>query len=287
MVSGDVCFGQRRLVGFSSDREVSVIDLEDGASGSLRDAVALLQQFRQVHGQSVGGNSLYHNDMKRTFVDWQEVELVMLDMDGTVLDLAFDNFFWSELLPQRYAERNHVDRAAAWAYLEPIFAAERGQLSWYCLDFWSAITGLDLVALKTEIRERIAPLPGSIDFLEAVRSSGRQLWLVTNAHPDSWRLKMTYTGLHRHFNRTVCAHDYGAPKEQAQFWQRLANRYPFDPRRVLFVDDSISVLSAARSHGLAQVIGVECPDSSLPARRLTDFPSISGLEALLPLGRFD
>lgn len=225
--------------------------------------------------------------MKKTYVDWNAVELVMLDMDGTVLDLAFDNYFWSELLPQRYAERNRVDRAAAWAYLGPIFAAERGQLSWYCLDFWSAVTGLDLVALKTEVREKIRPLPGSVDFLEAVRGSGRQLWLVTNAHPDSCRLKMAHTGLNRHFNRTVSAHDYGAPKEQLIFWERLANRCPYDPRRVLFVDDSVAVLSAARSHGMAQVIGVARPDSSLPARQLTDFPSISGLEALLPLGNFD
>ena len=32
-------------------------------------------------------------------IAWQEVDTVLLDMDGTRLDLAFDNYFWQTLVP--------------------------------------------------------------------------------------------------------------------------------------------------------------------------------------------
>ncbi|MDH3916294.1 MAG: haloacid dehalogenase, partial [Chromatiales bacterium] len=34
--------------------------------------------------------------------DWSTVDTVLLDMDGTLLDLRFDNYFWQELVPSRY-----------------------------------------------------------------------------------------------------------------------------------------------------------------------------------------
>lgn len=215
--------------------------------------------------------------------EWHFVDIVMLDMDGTILDLAFDNYFWTELLPRRYAEHKGISRAKASAQLAPIFSAQRGCLNWYCLDFWRGVTGLDLASMKAEICDQIAALPGSIEFLESVQKSGRQLWLVTNAHPASWRLKMAKTGLARYFSRIVCAHDYRMPKEDARFWERLKARYPFDPGRVLFVDDDPTVLRAAQKAGIAQLIAVGRPDTSRPRRDITDLPSIDELRELLPV----
>ena len=31
-------------------------------------------------------------------IAWREVDTVLLDMDGTLLDLAFDNYFWQTFL---------------------------------------------------------------------------------------------------------------------------------------------------------------------------------------------
>lgn len=221
--------------------------------------------------------------MDRAGVDWSSVEWVMLDMDGTVLDLAFDNYFWSELLPRRFARLRGLTVEAARDALAPIFLAERGRLNWYCLDFWSAHTGLDMVAMKSEIRDRIRLLPGSAGFLDAVRATGRRLWLVTNAHPGALSMKLEQTRLARHFDRIVCAHDYGAPKEQAGFWQRLALRQPFDAGRTLFVDDSLAVLERARQQGIAQTVAIRHPDSSALPRVIDAFPSVDRLPALLPI----
>jgi putative hydrolase of the HAD superfamily len=217
-------------------------------------------------------------------VDWPQIDHVLLDMDGTILDLAFDNYFWSELVPQRYARLHGISIDESRATLAPRFEAARGRLDWYCLDYWSELTGLDIAGLKREIRTRIAPLPGSAEFMQAVRDSGRQLWLVTNAHRHSWQLKMAQTGFDVHFHRILSSHDFGAPKEDPRFWPSLRAKHLFDPARTIFVDDSLPVLREALNHGFAQVIAIRHPDSQMPKREMTEFAAVDRVSDLLPIG---
>ena len=217
-----------------------------------------------------------------SLVDWSRVDHVLLDMDGTLLDLAFDNYFWREIVPQRYAERHGISLDEAHAHLVPQFRAKQGTLDWYCLDYWTGVTKVDIAALKEEIRDRIAPLQGSEDFLRWLRDSGRKVWLATNAHGRSWRLKLEHTGFSRWFDRVICAHDFGAPKENPLFWQRVMIEHPFDPARVLFADDSLPVLRAAREYGIGQIVAIRHPDSTLPKREIDEFKSVDRLADLLP-----
>jgi HAD superfamily hydrolase (TIGR01509 family) len=212
-------------------------------------------------------------------LDWSRIEWVILDMDGTILDLAFDNYFWRELVPTRYAEKNGLTVKHAREVLAPKFLAIEHTLPWYCTDHWSEVTGLDMAALKHEIRDRIGPIPGAEGFLAAVRASGRKLWLATNAHQDSWRLKLEYTGFAHYFDEIICSHSFGYPKEDARFWDAMQQAHPFAPQRALFVDDSRPVLEAARAYGIGQVIAVRKPDSGQPER------AMPGLESVFDLGR--
>lgn len=216
-------------------------------------------------------------------VHWQSVDLVMLDMDGTILDLAFDNYFWGEVVPQRYAERKGLSFEAAAAELQPHFENLRGTLPWYSLTHWGGLTGLDLVKLKHEVRHRSGPLPGAEDFLRAVKASGRELWLVTNADPHALDIKQGHSGLAAHFDRLVSSHDFDAPKEDARFWPRLAARFPFDKSRALFADDNASVLASARGYGIAQLVAIRHPDTQRPARDVPGFASVDRLADLLPV----
>lgn len=213
-------------------------------------------------------------------VDWEQIDWVLLDMDGTILDLAFDNYFWRELVPERYALARGLSREAAEAELHPKFQAVQHTLPWYCTDHWSEVTGLPLAQLKREVRERIRPMPGAVGFLDAVRRSGRALWIATNAHRDSWQLKLEHTGLRGHFDRVVSSHDFGYPKEDLRFWHALRDAFPFDPARTLFVDDSMPVLSAAEAYGIAQVIGIRRPDSQHPGRPIPSMRSVDTLTEL-------
>ncbi|MGQ0585998.1 MAG: GMP/IMP nucleotidase [Gammaproteobacteria bacterium] len=216
-------------------------------------------------------------------IHWPSVDQVMLDMDGTILDLAFDNYFWGEVVPARYAERKQVTFAAALAELRPHFEALRGTLPWYSLTHWSALTGLDLVKLKHEVRQRSGPLAGAPDFLRAVKASGRQMWLVTNADPHALDIKQMHSGLAAQFDRLISAHDFDAPKEDARFWPRLAARFPFDKARALYVDDNAAVLAAARDYGIGQLVAIRHPDSKRPARDVPGFTMVDRLADLLPV----
>ncbi|CAN5271131.1 GMP/IMP nucleotidase [soil metagenome] len=213
---------------------------------------------------------------------WMDIDTVLLDMDGTVLDLSFDSFFWRDYVPRRYCDVHGVALEEARGVLDPLFASHRGTLNWYCLDFWSRELALDIAALKLEVADRICFLADAPKFLERVRNLRKRLVLVTNAHPDSLALKQARMNLGRHFDALISSHELGFPKEASEFWRRLAAREHFDPARTLFVDDSVPVLQAAREFGIRWVVGVRRPDSEAPARDIADFPAVDALTELTP-----
>lgn len=199
--------------------------------------------------------------MKNAIVDWTRVDTVLLDMDGTVLDLHFDTHFWTDHLPLRYAQSRRMSIQAARAELAPIFTANEGRLDWYCTDFWARTTGLDVIALKRELVDLIGLLPGALGFLDAMDAAHLPVWVATNAHPDVVALKMKQTGLQARFAGVVTAHEMGHAKEESGFWPALANRIGFAAERSLFVDDSPAVVAAAAAYGIGQVVALSHPDS--------------------------
>jgi FMN phosphatase YigB (HAD superfamily) len=118
-------------------------------------------------------------------IEWSQIDTVFLDMDGTLLDLYFDNHFWREHMPRRYAEYHGLDEAVARSHLDAHYDRHAGTLNWYCVDFWSSELALDIVALKEEVVHLIAVRPDVPAFLQAVRASGRRVTMVTNAHPKA------------------------------------------------------------------------------------------------------
>jgi putative hydrolase of the HAD superfamily len=213
-------------------------------------------------------------------VPWDRIETVLVDMDGTLLDLAFDNFFWLELVPARYAAHHRVSEAQAKDRILGAYRALEGSLAWYCIDHWTEALGMDLRSLNWEHRERIRYLPKATEFLAQVRSRGKRLWLVTNAHRAVLAVKVEKTGLDREVDALISAHDFHAPKESSEFWRRFAAENHFDPRTTLMVEDSLSVLTAARAFGLGFTLAIRRPDSSRPARIIEGFPAIDGVHEL-------
>lgn len=216
-------------------------------------------------------------------LNWSLIDTILLDMDGTLLDLHYDNHFWLEYLPAEYAAKNGLSIAQARQHLIALFAAQQGTLNWYCVDYWSHALDTDIGQLKHNIAEKIAILPSTLDFLDAAKQSGRHVWLVTNAHHKSLNLKLERTGIDKYFSNIVCSHDYQAPKESPLFWERLNAKHPFNPASSLMVDDSQSVLSAAQHYGIGHILTIAAPDSKRPNREGLSFPALESFNQIMPI----
>jgi HAD superfamily hydrolase (TIGR01509 family) len=216
-------------------------------------------------------------------VNWTEVDTVLLDMDGTLLDLHFDNYFWLQHLPRRYAEIHQLPDAEVSDLLVNRFTAEQGSLQWYCTDYWSQQLGLDIVELKREVEHLIASRPFMTEFLQALQTSHRRAILVTNAHRDSMAIKMDKIDFKPLLDEIVVSHDYQRPKEDPEFWQQLMREHPFDPDRTLLIDDTETVLNAAQAFGIGHLLSLSQPDSKGPIRDSMAFPMIHHFDEILPM----
>lgn len=220
--------------------------------------------------------------MPRPKVDWNSISDVLLDLDGTLLDLGFDNWFWRELVPLRWGVLHGLSLDEAQARLHPLFRAREGSLEWYSVDYWTRELGFDVAALKREFGHRVRVNPHAVAFLDAVRALGKRVVLVTNAHDKTLEIKLAHTGLGGRFDALYTSHRFNAAKEHPDFWHALAAAEPFDPAATLFIDDSLPVLEAARAHGIGHIIAVNRPDLVRPARHVAGFPSITDFREITP-----
>jgi putative hydrolase of the HAD superfamily len=195
-----------------------------------------------------------------------EVDTLLLDLDGTLLDLAFDNRFWRRVVPEAYGAMHGLSVQQALDEIMPQLAAVEGTLPWYCLDHWSRTLDMDLSLLKTEHAGHVAWLPGAQDFLRRQRAAGRRLVLATNSHPETLRIKVEQTRVTDFLDVAYSSHVFGAPKEDPRFWQGFQAVEPFDPRRTAFLDDNLTVLQAGGDAGVAHLIAITRPDSSMPEK---------------------
>jgi len=215
-------------------------------------------------------------------INWQQIDIVLLDMDGTLLDLNFDNHFWQEHVPLRYAEKHGIDIPEAKDALFPMYRKAEGTMDWYSVDYWTNSLQMDIAQLKAEIKHLIDIHPYVIPFLDRLKEIGKQSILVTNAHQKSLMLKMDETQLHNHLDHIICAHDFGMPKEDQAFWDKLKAVHHFDNKRTLFCDDSLPVLRSARQYGIENLLAIYKPDSQRPEKDTEEFEGITYFREIMP-----
>lgn len=216
-------------------------------------------------------------------LDWKVIDHVLLDMDGTLLDLRFDTEFWLQHLPDRYANVNELSFADALEHIRERMRALHGQLAWYCIDEWSRALGMDVADLKREFADDIRYRDTAVSFLEALKGTEKRALIVTNAHPATIEIKLEQTGLDAYVDTIVSSHDYGAAKEDQVFWNSLHQSHAFERDRTLFIDDSLPVLRAARQFGIAHLLAVSHPDSGRGPLDTGEFGAITWFTEIMPI----
>lgn len=215
-------------------------------------------------------------------IDWNNIDTVLLDMDGTLLDRHFDDHFWLEHVPQRWSQRNHTTLEYAKEYLYSLFRSQEKSLNWTDLDYWSDRLKLDIPVLKQEIKHLIAVHPYVIEFLLFLRHAEKTVWLVTNAHSKTLDLKMKNTPLGPYFDGIISAHQVGLPKEDARFWGKLQDFISYDPERTLLGEDSETNLTTAQSFSIRYLVYISRYSSKVEPRQSEHFPTIDYFNALIP-----
>jgi putative hydrolase of the HAD superfamily len=213
---------------------------------------------------------------------WDDIETVLLDMDGTLLDLYFDNYFWLHHVPMCYAEKHDLPHDEAHQHLMKCYTDVRGSLDWYCIDFWTRELSLDIEQLKHDIADKISIRPDVVEFLSWLNKNNKRVVLVTNAHPASLNLKMDKTNLHVHFDKIINAHDIGLAKENEGFWEKLHDVEPCKKKHTMLIDDNLEVLECASLYGIQYCYGIERPDSRGSSVKTEDFVVLNSFKEILP-----
>lgn len=206
--------------------------------------------------------------------DWKAIDTVLLDMDGTLLDLHFDNAYWLEYMPSVYGEMNGLSYDQVIQEIGPIFEREAGQLNWYSTEFWSEQLGFDIIKSSHDLSHKIAYRPNARKFLETCNLHSDDVRMVTNAHRAMLEMKIEYTQIDQYFHKMVCSHELDHAKEDQRFWENLHAQTDYDCERTLLIDDNDAVLNSAHAHGIKHIYSIAAPDSVKPRSAPSSFAMI-------------
>ena len=216
-------------------------------------------------------------------VDWHQIDSILLDLDGTLLDLNFDLHFWLEYIPTVYSKKHGISYEKAKEMIIAMLDAEQGKLNWYCLDYWEEKLKLDIMQLKKDTAHLIQVHEHVKGFLEAAREKKKRVYLVTNAHRKGIKLKMQVTQLQNYFDGIVSSHDFGIAKQEQEFWEHLMKVINFDKERVIFFDDSLDVLKSASKFEIKNIVAINKPSSKIDKKVVPGFINIENFSQALPL----
>lgn len=215
----------------------------------------------------------------------KNIDAIFFDMDGTLIDLKFDNTFWKKHLPEKYASHHDISLKRSNEKLMQYNHLIAGTLNWYCLDHWDKYLNMETESLAKELLHLIRYRPYAKELLCALQHSPISTAIITNAHPRSFNLKEHKLKMTQYVDFVAISHHYGYPKEEQGFWHALQKAHPFNPERTLLVDDNVSVLKSAQRYGIKNLLAIPNPDSSCPADKITEFAKLDDFRALFPASK--
>ncbi len=215
-------------------------------------------------------------------MNWSTIETVFFDMDGTLIDLNFEDTFWLRYMPENYAKYYHLSYEQAIKKLAAHSHTITGTLNWYCIDYWDRFLGFDTLTLAEDLLHLLEYRPNVKAVLRMVKKKNIHSSIITNAHPRNFKLKDRQLNLSKKVDSVVSSHQLKLPKENIAFWYELNKLQPFNPDRTLLIDDNISVLDTAKAYGIKHLLAIPQPNSQKPEKPVKSFTKLHDFSALLP-----
>jgi len=214
-------------------------------------------------------------------IDWAKIDTILLDMDGTILDLHFDDYIWNYKVPENLAKVRNLDLKKARAILKQKMDASKSTLNWYSFDYWQSSLNLDIDLIEEKNKDKIQYRDNSLFFLESRLFDSKQRMLVTNADKLGLNRKLKITGLGKYFQNIVCSHELGYAKEEQFFWKKLGATFDLNFDRTLLIDDNLQVLETARKVGVRYLRGISKPNSQANLIKSADYLLIDKLQEVM------
>ena len=208
---------------------------------------------------------------------WDVIETFFLDMDGTLLDLAYDNYFWHEHIPNLYSKKVKTTFTEAKIIFEGMYMEKKGTIEWYSINYWSDILNINLKSEILNTKDKISVLPNAIEFLKTLKKNQINTVLITNCPREMLNIKITQTKLWGYFNKIISSHDYGYAKETENFWNILNKNIIYNKEKTFFIDDNENVLKFAEKNGIKNLISINYPDSKREKQIVENYTSINNV----------
>ena len=188
---------------------------------------------------------------------FKDIECLLVDMDGVILDNAYDNDFWQNQIPEVIADSKGIAFDDAKRLAIQIFNYKKNTKDWYDVDYWSNMLNIDIEAEKRSEKSfsRISLYDGVIDTLSVLKNKTKMI-LITNAHRKTLNIKLEKYNLTPYFDEMVCAHELNYVKEDIQLWYMLRSKYRLDYEKTFLVEDTINNINVGLSAGISGAIYV-------------------------------
>tara|TARA_B100001057_G_scaffold269188_1_gene269360 strand:+ start:1144 stop:1791 length:648 start_codon:yes stop_codon:yes gene_type:complete len=185
----------------------------------------------------------------------KDIECLLIDMDGVILDNTYDNNFWQNQIPSVLAEKKNITFDDAKRLAIQIFNFKKNTKDWYDVDYWSNMLDIDIEAEKKSETSlsKIRLYDDVIDTLSELKKH-MKLILITNAHRKTLNIKLGKFNIEPYFDEMICAHELYYVKEDIQLWYMLRSKYKLDFDKTVLIEDTINNINVALSAGVASAV---------------------------------
>ena len=202
---------------------------------------------------------------------------ILSDLDGVILDLAYDIKFWELWLPEQVANQTNKSIEETKAEIKAEIDIQRGTLNFYDLNYWDDLLNVDCMQIFIEKTERCSYLEGSYEALQRLSTLKNPKYILTNGDPRIQEYKAETQNFLEFFDSIFYSMHVGYPKESKEFWALARHNLNLDFEDTIFIDDDFKVVTAAAKAGIKQVAWITPGKNRILQNRVETFASLSDL----------